>query len=113
MHSIRAVLLLAAFFAAVALATPTPTRTLQKRSFKHVFKRAAPDGVPNAGPAAMRKAYNKFGFLVARQAAANTTGSMAGKVAANPEPNAAEYLSPVNIGGQTLNLDFDTGSSDL
>ena len=25
----------------------------------------------------------------------------------------SEYLCPVTIGGQTLNLDFDTGSSDL
>lgn len=25
----------------------------------------------------------------------------------------SEYLCPVTVGGQTLNLDFDTGSSDL
>lgn len=36
-----------------------------------------------------------------------------GSVAANPEQNDVEFLSPVKIGGQTLNLDFDTGSSDL
>jgi hypothetical protein len=67
-----------------------------------------------AGPDAMLKAYKKFGFnLQQRQAAANATGAQTGKVGALPEPNAAEYLSPVKIGGQTLNLDFDTGSSDL
>ncbi|OAQ70781.1 penicillopepsin [Pochonia chlamydosporia 170] len=36
-----------------------------------------------------------------------------GTVAAKPEKNDAEYISPVKIGGQTVNLDFDTGSSDL
>jgi hypothetical protein len=36
-----------------------------------------------------------------------------GTVAANPGENAALFLSPVDIGGQTLNLDFDSGSSDL
>lgn len=43
------------------------------------------------------------------KAAANNTGL----VTATPEQNDVEYLSPVNIGGQTLNLDFDSGSSDL
>ncbi|KAI1487633.1 aspergillopepsin-F [Biscogniauxia mediterranea] len=42
-------------------------------------------------------------------AAANGTGL----VTNTPEANDVEYLSPVNIGGQTLNLDFDSGSSDL
>jgi aspergillopepsin I len=36
-----------------------------------------------------------------------------GEVAAIPSVNDREYLSPVTIGGQTLHLDFDTGSSDL
>ena len=36
-----------------------------------------------------------------------------GSVSATPDQNEAAYISPVSIGGQTLDLDFDTGSSDL
>ncbi|KAJ2978563.1 hypothetical protein NUW58_g7457 [Xylaria curta] len=45
------------------------------------------------------------------EATANTNGT--GIVVNVPEANDVEYLSPVNIGGQVVNLDFDTGSSDL
>ncbi|KAM7196808.1 penicillopepsin [Rhypophila sp. PSN 637] len=44
---------------------------------------------------------------------APATSQATGGVAAIPEGNDIEYLAPVDIGGQTLNLDFDTGSSDL
>lgn len=40
-------------------------------------------------------------------------GDESGEVVATPADNGAEYLSPVTIGGQKLNLNFDTGSSDL
>lgn len=43
----------------------------------------------------------------------NATQDETGEVTATPEQNAALFLSPVKIGGQTLNMDFDTGSSDL
>ncbi|KAG9237773.1 putative aspergillopepsin A-like aspartic endopeptidase [Amylocarpus encephaloides] len=41
----------------------------------------------------------------------DTTGT--GKVTATPVQGDVEYLSPVNIGGQVINMDFDSGSSDL
>lgn len=49
----------------------------------------------------------------AQPAASNSTGGDDGEVAASPEDNGALFTAPVNIGGQTLNMDFDTGSSDL
>ncbi|KAF1985062.1 aspergillopepsin A precursor [Aulographum hederae CBS 113979] len=64
----------------------------------------------------MFRAYSKWGFNTAalkRQATNATAGGQTGLVSALPEPNLSEYLEPVMIGGQTLNLDFDTGSSDL
>jgi hypothetical protein len=45
--------------------------------------------------------------------AAQPSSGQTGSVTNTPEGNDVEFLSPVNIGGQTLNLDFDTGSSDL
>ncbi|KAG6262707.1 hypothetical protein E4U49_002914 [Claviceps purpurea] len=42
-----------------------------------------------------------------------TPNPLSASVPAVPDPNDIEYLSPVTIGGQTLHLDFDTGSSDL
>ena len=81
----------------------------------------------------MRKVFRKYNFKVKEDfmvkegfisftkqsqnataaAAAATGGNTTGTVAANPEENAALFLSPVDVGGQTLNLDFDSGSSDL
>lgn len=46
-------------------------------------------------------------------AASGGDDDVTGEVAAAPEDNDSEYLSPVSIGGQKLNLDFDTGSADL
>nr|POE72398.1 penicillopepsin-1 [Quercus suber] len=44
---------------------------------------------------------------------ATTTQDGMSEVTATPESGDREYLAPVIIGGQTLNLDFDTGSADL
>ncbi|KIH92646.1 aspergillopepsin I [Sporothrix brasiliensis 5110] len=46
-------------------------------------------------------------------AVAAAVGSGVGIVTNTPTSGDVEYLSPVSIGGQTLNMDFDTGSSDL
>lgn len=46
-------------------------------------------------------------------AAGNSTGTGRGIVTATPEKGDVEYLSPIQVGGQTMNMDFDSGSSDL
>ncbi|KAF7558365.1 hypothetical protein G7046_g5807 [Stylonectria norvegica] len=118
-------------FSLLALVSAAPSR-IQKRSFKV-------ERVPNSkftgrnGPRALAKAYRKFGValpqglvdvLESQKAAkasslgrrvngGNTSTGQTGSVKATPEANDVAFLSPVSIGGQTLNLDFDTGSSDL
>lgn len=80
----------------------------------------------------MKKVFRKYNFQVKEDfinregliAFAKTEGgnkaktqaagkNQSGSVAANPEQNAALFLSPVDVGGQVMNLDFDSGSSDL
>jgi hypothetical protein len=135
MPSIRLFLLVVTLLVAVAFAAPAPARkrNIQKRSFKvpRQLNTAHPTG-PN-GMAAMRKVFRKYnfevrenfmatdGFISDKKQKPNATkpaGATAGKnqtgsVIAAPEQNAALFLSPVDIGGQTFNLDFDSGSSDL
>ncbi|KAF7561564.1 hypothetical protein G7046_g2579 [Stylonectria norvegica] len=75
------------------------------------------------GPLALARAYHKYGIPINAKlaAAANitTTATQAkrgsGSGTATPDGDDLEYLVPVKIGtpAQTLNLDFDTGSSDL
>ena len=78
----------------------------------------------------MGRAYRKFGFPVPGAIPANRlskrrirNGTADGenalqkspaisKVAASAQEADAEFLSPITIGAQTVNLDFDTGSAD-
>ena len=43
----------------------------------------------------------------------DTNGGGYGSVGTNPEEGEALYVTPVNVGGTTMNLDIDTGSADL
>lgn len=49
----------------------------------------------------------------AKNTTAGAAGTGTGLVTATPETGDTEYLSPVKIGGQTINMDFDSGSADL
>ncbi|KAK4506051.1 hypothetical protein PRZ48_004016 [Zasmidium cellare] len=69
------------------------------------------------GPIQMLKTYEKYAKVGAQAppsvVQAARAAQQSGSVAANPEENDQAYLCPVNVGGTTLNLDFDTGSADL
>ena len=58
----------------------------------------------------MLRTMNKYGVPVPK---AMAEGIANGTVVATPDGTDLDYLCPVDIDGQTLMLDFDTGSSDL
>jgi aspergillopepsin I len=90
----------------VSLAAASPIRRA-KQAFT-VHQDVAKPFTP--GPVQMWKTYQKYGVAPPPNVLAAATD---GTVTATPEQYDAEYLCPVTIGGQTLNLDFDTGSADL
>ncbi|KAI1422924.1 secreted aspartic proteinase precursor [Xylaria sp. FL1777] len=75
------------------------------------------------GPAQLAKTLSKYGVSMpdglarnmANLDAARLTARSSGSVKTEPEQYDIQYLTPVQIGTppQTLNLDFDSGSSDL
>ncbi|KAL1969687.1 hypothetical protein VTN77DRAFT_8240 [Rasamsonia byssochlamydoides] len=117
------------FFSSLALSAPTAPKR-KGRSFK-VDRIRRSDYVPH-GPAALRKAYRKFNINpgtfgldlldfepikpseLASKAKNNVTEpDEEGAVSATSVNSDAEFVSPITVGGQTLVMDFDTGSSDL
>lgn len=61
-------------------------------------------------PGMYANALTKYGASVPASVKA---AAESGSATTTPENNDVEYLTPVNVGGTTLNLDFDTGSADL
>ena len=130
--------LAAAVLATVASATP-----LSKRDKSFTIKQVSAHSRSGRkhGPAAKAYAYHRYGKLVsthlhdaAVKAAVNAPtarknyktsqktlkGSKASvkaadssEVDADPTSDDNEYISPITVGGQPVNLQFDTGSSDL
>lgn len=101
----------AAVFSTLVAAVPYP---LEPRQAKAAFtvKQSVAKPFILSGPAQLAQVYAKFGKPIPEQikkAAANNDGT----VTTTPTQYDSQYLTPVSIGGQTLNLDFDTGSSDL
>lgn len=111
MHFIPRVGVASALFS-LASAIPAEYSPVEKRGVAFRVDQTVAKSRILSGPAALAKVYGKYGKPAPediKSAAANNDGT----VSANPEQYDSEYLSPVTIGGQTLNLDFDTGSSDL
>jgi len=110
MHSLKVALALSAL-ASTSLAKPIPAPETSVNAKKGFTVNQGPTKPYQPGPVQLSKTYSKYNKTapvdVSNAAAAD------GSVTATPEQYDAEYLCPVTIGGQTLNLDFDTGSSDL
>lgn len=109
----------AAALASQAIGAPAPQLVPQVFGGQNGFSIPQVQGPMKflSGPLEMQKTYQKYNVAVpanvASAASAAAAAQQSGSVAANPESYDSSYLCPVSVGGQTLNLDFDTGSSDL
>jgi hypothetical protein len=103
-----------AAIAAVAVASPVEPRASVPNVKFSVPQVSTGNTKVAAPPLALSKAIKKYGgtppTVVEKAAAA---AQQSGTVTANSYNGDSEYLCPVSVGGTTLNLDFDTGSSDL
>ena len=111
-----------------AAPTPEPSYPRFNRYSQHKIQRVNAGVRVKDGAKAVRATYAKFGWSKPTEDfatgyvyapspgvasdSANTSGQT-GTDANHPTSYDTEYLAPVTIGGQTILMDFDTGSSDL
>ncbi|KAF2862908.1 acid protease [Piedraia hortae CBS 480.64] len=73
-----------------------------------------PNGqVLKSGPRDALRTYRKYGLTPPSYLEKAAASFQEGSVSAYPDSYESSYLCPVQVGNNKLNLDFDTGSSDL
>ncbi|KAF2151452.1 aspartic protease pepA [Myriangium duriaei CBS 260.36] len=110
MPSTASAALVAAALAGFSAATPVD---IVGRSTFTVEQVAIPKKVLLTPAQRVLKTYQKFKAQAPQVVIDAANNSPTGTVPAVPQPTDVSYLSPVTVGSNTLNLDFDTGSSDL
>ncbi|KAK4964048.1 hypothetical protein LTR66_006240 [Elasticomyces elasticus] len=108
MHYLQSSVALVAF---ASLAVASPVEVQNKRTFS-LLQVPGPKVFRN-GPVDMMKTYAKYKAKAPSDVKKAAAAVQSGSVTANPQAYDESYLCPVSVGGQTLQLDFDTGSSDL
>lgn len=95
----------------LSLAAATP---IDKPGKTFTCKQVEKGSVARSGPAEMLKAFNKFGKDAPSEVLSAAAAAKTGSAAAVPgDKYDTEYLTPVTIGNTTMQLQIDTGSSDL
>lgn len=102
----------AALAAIVATAFAAPNSTVGTPTGFSVQQASAGQVYLN-GPEQVARTFAKFNRHPPTNILAAAKSVQSGNVTATPEQYDESYLCPVDVGGKTLMLDFDTGSSDL
>ena len=128
MHHLLTTSLLLSLLGAYVSASPL---TRRDGDYSKILRQAVNASTPKDGSAALLRAYQKYGWAppvtantyvttngpstapVNEKLATGDSSGGEGTVTATPYVHDSEYLVPVTIGGQTMNLNLDTGSSDL
>lgn len=103
----------AALAASATLTLSAPAEVPNRKSFQ--VTQVSRGQVFKNGPYQMMKVYSKYskvGAVAPANVQAAAAAVQSGSVTAAPEQYDQAYLSPVTVGGKTLELDFDTGSAD-
>ncbi|KAI5203871.1 acid protease [Aureobasidium subglaciale] len=115
MHFYQSLTTLAAFYS-LCEAIPLTTADVQGKQTFTLDQILGANSARQAPAQKLLNVYAKYAKsgasappVVQKAAASSSTGS----VAASPEVYDQSYLCPVTVGGNTLNLNFDTGSADL
>lgn len=104
---------LAAVAALTSLTSALPSKSVSWQQHFSIKQSATGRKIPRSGAIAYRNALAKYGIDVPDAVITAVAATQNGSVPANPTQYDSQYLSPVSVGGQTLMLDFDTGSADL
>ncbi|KAF4302444.1 putative aspartic endopeptidase pep1 protein [Botryosphaeria dothidea] len=101
----------AAFVALCGLSAATP---IEKRGKTFTLEQVHRGNFTKNGPSQVVKTFNKFGKAAPVEAVAAAAAASTGTVTTTPgDEYDSLYLTPVTVGSNTLELDFDTGSADL
>ena len=105
--------------------TAVPTKFQPRSQSLKVHRVATGQSRPKSHAKAIQKAYGKYGIplpeafnpstfpTTSTLVGTNSSGNgQSGEVTNDPTSQDTEFLAPVSFGGQTLMMDFDTGSSD-
>lgn len=108
-------LLAASAFASIAHAAPASAPVVPNTHNLHfsVQQKAIQKNIKITPAQHVLNTYNKYNKKAPAQVKSAAAAYQSGSVSADAVPYDVEYISPVKIGSQTFNMDFDTGSSDL